>query len=84
VAEPSRAVFLSYASQDAAVADAVVVALKRQGLKCWIAPRDVTPGAFCVGEIVRGIDATRAIVLLLSRNAAFSRRDLREVERSAE
>jgi hypothetical protein len=39
VTEPSRAVFFSYASQDAAVANAVVVALERQGLKCWIAAR---------------------------------------------
>jgi hypothetical protein len=30
-------VFISYASQDAAVASAVVAALERHGLKCWIA-----------------------------------------------
>ena len=31
-------VFISYASQDAAVANAVVVAIERDGMKCWIAP----------------------------------------------
>lgn len=78
------AVFTSYASQDAAVANAAVVALERQGLKCWIAPRDVMPGAFYVDEIVRAIDATKAIVLVLSQSAAASHHVLREVEWSAE
>ena len=48
-------VFISYASQDAAVADAVVGALERAGLKCWIAPRDVVPGALYADEIVRAL-----------------------------
>jgi hypothetical protein len=38
----ARDVFVSYTSQDAAIADAVVENLERQGIKCWIAPRDVT------------------------------------------
>ena len=38
-------VFISYASQDAAVAGALVEALEQNGVKCWIAPRDVAPGA---------------------------------------
>jgi hypothetical protein len=41
----SREVFVSYASQHAAVADAVVGTLERAGLKCWIALRAVVPGA---------------------------------------
>jgi hypothetical protein len=36
-------VFISYASHDTHVADNVADALEGQGLKCWIAPRDVTP-----------------------------------------
>ena len=75
-------VFISYASQDAAVADAVVSALERQGLKCWIAPRDVTPGEFYAGAIVHAIDAARVVVLILSQNAAGSPHVLREVERA--
>jgi hypothetical protein len=84
VIEPSRAVLLSYASQDAAVANAVVVALERQRLECWIAPRHVTPGAFYVDGIVRAVDATKAIALLLLQSAAAFRPVLGEVERSAE
>jgi ABC-type branched-subunit amino acid transport system substrate-binding protein len=62
-------VFISYASQDAATADAVVAALEGDGIKCWVAPRDVTPGTFYAEEIVHAIDATKAIVLILSQNA---------------
>jgi hypothetical protein len=34
-------VFISYASPDGGVADAVCGALERDGLICWVAPRDV-------------------------------------------
>jgi TolB-like protein/Tfp pilus assembly protein PilF len=78
-----RAVFISYASQDAAVASTVVKALERSGVACWIAPRDVTPGAFYADEIVHAIDAAKAIVLILSKNAADSQHVLREVEHAA-
>jgi len=38
-------VFVSYASQDAVVANSVVEALEQHTIRCWIAPRNVTPGA---------------------------------------
>jgi TolB-like protein/Tfp pilus assembly protein PilF len=76
-------VFISYASQDAVVADAIVDALERHGLKCWIAPRDVVPGESYAGAIVHAIDATKLIVLVLSENAVTSHHVLREVERAS-
>jgi TolB-like protein len=78
-----RDVFISYASQDAGVANAVAEALERSGIACWIAPRDVTPGTFYGDEIVHAIDAANASVLILSQNAAASQHVLREVERAA-
>jgi hypothetical protein len=60
--EATNEVFVSYASQDAAIATAVVVALEHQGRKCWIAPRDVTPGALYADEIIRAINHTRVLV----------------------
>ena len=75
-------VFISYASRDAAVAGAVVAALESSGIRCWIAPRDVVPGDFYAGAIVRAIDAAKATVLILSQNAARSPHVLREVERA--
>lgn len=75
-------VFVSYASPDSAVAETVCDALERAGVTSWIAPRDVMPGAFYADEIVHAIDATKATVLILSRNAAASPHVLREVERA--
>ena len=49
--------FISYASQDAAVADAIVAAFERQGFKCWIARRDVIPGSFYADGMVRAISS---------------------------
>jgi TolB-like protein/Tfp pilus assembly protein PilF len=76
-------VFISYGSQDSAVADAVLEALEQQGIGCWIAPRDVTAGTYYPGEIVHAIDATKATVLILSAHSASSPHVLREVERAA-
>ena len=79
---PSQ-VFISYASQDVAVADTIVATLERHGLRCWIAPRDVVPGESYAGAIVHAIDATKLIVLVLSEHGAASQHVLREVERAS-
>jgi adenylate cyclase len=73
--------FISYASQDSPVADTVCHALEDAGIACWIAPRDVAPGASYASEIVRGIDTSSVMVLLLSSQAASSPHVLRELER---
>jgi len=75
--------FISYASQDSAVANAVAETLERNGINCWIAPRDVVAGEFYGDAIVRAIDAAQALVLVLSQDAAASRHILREVERAS-
>src|ERR1700722_8885345 len=79
----SKDMFISYASQDVAVASAVVEVLERQGIRCWIAPRDVTPGEFYADAIVHAIDTTQALILVLSKDAAVSHHILREVERAS-
>jgi TolB-like protein len=75
-------VFISYASQDAALADSIVAVLESEGFNCWIAPRDVTPGTHYASAIVHAIDAAKVIVLVLSQSAASSPHVLREVERA--
>jgi len=80
---PGRDVFISYASHDKAVADTVCKALENAALTCWIAPRDVVPGESFAGAIVHAIDATKAIVLVLSEHSADSQHVLREVERAS-
>jgi TolB-like protein/Tfp pilus assembly protein PilF len=76
-------VFVSYASQDAAVADTIVEALERRGVKCWIAPRDVIPGEFYAHAIVGAINATQIVLVVLTGNAVGSPHVLREIERAS-
>lgn len=77
------AIFISYASQDSAVAHALCAALERAGIVCWIAPRDVRPGDFYADSIVQAINACTVLVLLLSQSAVDSNHVLREVERAS-
>jgi TolB-like protein len=78
-----RAVFVSYASEDRAAAEVVVGALERAGTPCWIAPRDVMPGALYAEEIIRAIDECSVVVLLLSANSAASTHVGKELERAS-
>ena len=82
-ATSGRDVFVSYASQDAAVADAVVASLEKLGIRCWIAPRDVTPGSQYADEIVGAINDAKVFVLVLSEHAIASPHVGKEVERAA-
>jgi TolB-like protein/Tfp pilus assembly protein PilF len=80
---PGRDVFISYASQDAAIANAMVEALEKAGLKCWIAPRDVRAGAQYADAIIRALSGARALVLVLSENAINSAHVGKEIERAS-
>jgi len=77
------AIFVSYASQDAAVAAALVDALERHGIACWIAPRDVKPGAQYADAIVRAISGAKIFVLVLSESAIASSHVGKEIERAS-
>jgi TIR domain len=80
--DPPR-VFVSYASQDVAIADAIVEALERHGLKCWIAPRDVIPGSLYADGIVRAICGAKVFALVLSEHAIASSHVGKEIERAS-
>lgn len=75
--------FISHSSRDAAVAREACVALETVGLRCWIAPRDISPGRTWSKAIVEGLDSSRVVVLILSRHADLSEEVLREVERAS-
>lgn len=81
-AETPRAAFISYAAADAGKAEEIVRHLEAAGLSCWVAPRDVTPGAEYGNEIIRGIENSRCLVLVLSAAANASKFVRREVERA--
>ena len=75
-------VFISYSSKDKPTADAACAVLEAKGLRCWIAPRDIMPGADWGETIVAAINGSRAFVLILSANANASPQIKREVERA--
>ena len=62
-------VFISYASKDKLAADAACAALEASHVRCWIAPRDVLPGADWGASIIDALDQCRAVVLIFSANA---------------
>jgi len=76
-------VFISYASHDTAIANALCDALEQAGIPCWLAPRDVRPGDFYADAIVQAITHCRVLILLLSQAAIDSPHVLREVERAS-
>jgi hypothetical protein len=75
--------FVSYASSDASIANSVVHALEKQGLRCWIAPRDVVPGALYADGIARAINGAKVFVLVLSEHAIASPHVGKEIERAS-
>ena len=76
-------VFVSYASQDTEVANAIVGTLETHGVRCWIAPRDVTPGSHYADGIMSAISGAKALVLVLSGSALTSKHVGKEVERAS-
>jgi TolB-like protein/Tfp pilus assembly protein PilF len=78
-----RRVFISYASHDAAVAQAACSALEVAGFPCWIAPRNVVPGTLYAEGIVRALDESTILILILSEQAMGSVHVGKELERAA-
>lgn len=76
-------VFISHSSKDKPVADAVRAALEERAVGCWIAPRDIMPGADWSASIVQAIRASRVLLLVFSANANASAQIKREVECAA-
>ena len=81
--EEKSPIFISYAANDAETANAACRYLESRGVTCWIAPRDVKPGAQYADAIVRAINEATALVVVMSASAMASSHVLREVERAA-
>jgi len=75
-------VFICHASEDREVALSLTAGLERRGVDCWIAPRDVEPGAQYASAIVEAISESKALVLIFSEHSNESPHVIREVERA--
>ncbi len=75
-------VFISYSSHDKLTADAACSALEAENIRCWIAPRDISPGRDYGESIIDAIESAKVFVLVFSSNANASPQIKREVERA--
>jgi TIR domain len=74
-------VFICHSATDKPAADQVCAALEAEGVKCWIAPRDVRAGAVWAEAITEAIDASKVMVILISTDTIRSQRQvIREIE----
>jgi hypothetical protein len=73
-------VFISYAGEDAEVAQAIRRALEDEGVKCWIAPRDVPIGTNYEDAIIDAICVSRVMVLVISEHSNKSQHVKREIQ----
>jgi hypothetical protein len=77
-----KRVFISHASVDAKKAGELCKAIEGMGYPCWIAPRDIAPGKQYGEEIIRGIESTDGLVLVLSKKSNESPHVRDEAERA--
>jgi TIR domain-containing protein/F5/8 type C domain-containing protein len=78
-----RTAFISHSSKDKAIGETVCNFLERNGIPCWIAPRNVMPGKNYGVAIVDAIDECGVFILILSAESNKSGQVVREVERAA-
>jgi hypothetical protein len=75
-------VFISHSAKDKATADAVCATLESEGIRCWIAPRDVLASREYGEAIIDAIEECRIMVLVFTANANASPQIRREIERA--
>ncbi len=75
-------IFISYSSKDEKIANEICAYFEKEGVSCWIAPRNIEVGKEYGGEIIKGIEECKVFFLCLSGAANESQHVLREVERA--
>jgi TIR domain len=62
-------VFISHARKDKKIADAICETLESAEMRCWIAPRDISPGEDWTEATRKAIRSSRVMVMVFSENA---------------
>jgi TIR domain len=76
-------VFISHSSRDRIEAEATCQALESRGISCWMAPRNIRPGADWSESIIDALSQAKVMVVIISHHANDSQQLRREVERGA-
>lgn len=74
--------FLSHSSKDKETTEKVCSFLEGEGVKCWIAPRDIKPGSSYASQIIEAIQNCHIFVLLVSKNSNNSEHVCNEIDRA--
>jgi hypothetical protein len=75
-------VFISHSNKDKATAEAICHQLEANGIRCWIAPRDIEFGSDWTAGITQGISSCKVFVLVFSDSANSSDHVRREVAKA--
>jgi len=75
-------VFISYSHKDKSVTDVVCSILEQNMIRCWIAPRDISPGVPFAEAIIDGIKGSKVFILVYSSNSNHSPQVIKEVDRA--
>ena len=78
----AREVFISYSQPDYDCAMELVARIEKEGIQCWVAPRDIAPSTDWAAEIIDAISNARVMVLVFSASSNSSAQVRREVERA--
>jgi hypothetical protein len=77
----SKKVFISYSSRDRTLANTLVDYLEsKDGIQCFIAPRDIAPGKDYALTIMTGIESCDTMVVILSEAANDSHHVRNEID----
>ena len=77
-----KPIFVSYSTDDSAVAEQIRDGLEAASISCWMAPRDIVPGKEYAEQILDAIENCEVMVLVLSETSNSSRFVRSEVERA--
>jgi len=77
-------IVICYAKEDKKQARQLISRLETNSIKCWISPRDETPGANHEEEITKAIQGAEILILILSSSSEKSQQTAKELEIAAE
>ncbi len=72
-------IFISHSTLDKGLADYLCNAFEERGLSCWIAPRDIVPGAEWAVSITNAIAQADVLFVLYSKNSVKSTQVTKEI-----
>ena len=72
-------VFISHSSKDKQIADLICEVLEANGIRCWIAPRDIVGGDDWSASITNAISNTKVFIVIYSQNSAASTQVPKEI-----